>query len=115
MTQKLNEKSAAYLAFKIREARISRGLTLEKLGLDCKIHHSQLSRFEQGKMLRVSKNLEKICKFLQIQMFPSNRHPRPTEPLLGRIERLITCSASSERAIESLVSALEELTFSSLD
>jgi transcriptional regulator with XRE-family HTH domain len=115
MTPKLNAASAANLANDIRAARRSRGMTLKKLGLECGVHHSQLSRIEQGKMVRVSKNLECICTFLQIEIFPSEGHSRLKLPLLSRIERLVTCSKTSERAIESLVSALEELTFSSRD
>lgn len=111
MGEKLNAASATNLAKRIREARIFRGLTLEKLGKECGVHHSQLSRIEQGRMVRVSKNLEAICTFLQIEIFPSQRDPQQLQLLFSRIERLITCSSSSERAIEGLVSALEELTF----
>ncbi|WP_414706435.1 helix-turn-helix domain-containing protein [Pseudomonas sp. UBA800] len=113
MGEKLNAASATNLAKRIREARIFRGLTLEKLGSECGVHHSQLSRIEQGRMVRVSKNLEAICTFLQIEIFPNQRDPQQLQLqlLFSRIERLITCSSSSERAIEGLVSALEELTF----
>ncbi|MBX8493291.1 helix-turn-helix transcriptional regulator [Pseudomonas cichorii] len=111
MTEKFNQASAAKLAKTIREARITRGLTLNRLGYECGVHHSQLSRFEQGKMVRVSKNLKSICTFLHIDIFPSRNDPEQVQSLLSRIERLITSSQSSERAIESLVSALEELTF----
>lgn len=110
MGEKLNAASATNLAKRIREARIFRGLTLEKLGRECGVHHSQLSRIEQGRMVRVSKNLEAICTFLQIEIFPCERDPQQLQLLFSRIERLITCSSSSERAIEGLVSALEELT-----
>lgn len=111
MTEKLNAASAANLAKIIREARISRGLTLDILGSKCGVHHSQLSRFEQGKMVRVSKNLKSICTFLHIDISPNKSDAEQMQSLFSRIERLITSSQSSERAIESLVSALEELTF----
>lgn len=111
MTEKFNATSSANLAKKIREARISRGLTLVNLGLECGVHHSQLSRIEQGRMVRVSKNLESICTFLHIEIVPGQCDPEQLQPLLSRIEKLITSSKSSERAIESLVSVLEELTF----
>lgn len=111
MTEKLNAASAANLAKIIREARISRGLTLDILGSRCGVHHSQLSRFEQGKMVRVSKNLKSICIFLHIEISPKKSDAEQMQSLFSRIERLITSSQSSERAIESLVSALEELTF----
>ncbi|WP_353958783.1 helix-turn-helix domain-containing protein [Pseudomonas aeruginosa] len=111
MGEKLNAASATNLAKRIREARRFRGLTLEEMGNECGVHHSQLSRIEQGRMVRVSKNLEAICTFLQIEIFPCQRDPQQLQLLFSRIERLITRSSSSERAIEGLVSALEELTF----
>lgn len=110
MTEKLNATSADSLAKAIREARIFRGLTLVKLGNECGVHHSQLSRIERGEIVRVSKNLESICTFLHIDISPKRLDHRQSQPLLSRIERLITSSKSSERAIESLVAALEELT-----
>ena len=109
MIEKFNATSSANLAKRIREARISRGLTLVNLGLECGVHHSQLSRIEQGRFLRVSKNLESVCTFLQIEIVSSQRDPEPLQPLFSRIEKLIRSSKSSERAIESLVSVLEEL------
>jgi transcriptional regulator with XRE-family HTH domain len=111
MTEKFNATSAANLAKLIREARISRGFTLANLGVECGVHHSQLSRIEQGKMVCVSKNLRSICTFLHIEISPKKTDIEEVQPLLSRIERLITSSRSSERAIESLVAALEELTF----
>lgn len=108
MVEKFNALSASLIAKRIREARISRGLTLVQLGTECGVHHSQLSRIEQGKIVRVSKNIEKICTFLQISIYPCSTEP--SQPLLSRVERLITSSRTSARAIESLVLALEELT-----
>lgn len=108
MTRKLNAHSAQQLAKCIREERMARGLTLVQLGSACGVHHSQLSRIEQGKVVHVSKNMEKICTFLQI--IPDALGKEPYAPLLSRVERLIASSKTSARAIESLVVALEELT-----
>jgi len=109
MTEKLNPYSASQIAKQIREARISRGLTLVEVSAACGVHHSQLSRIEQGKLVRVSKNVERICTFLHITAYSCDSEP--SEPLLSRVERLITSSKTSARAIESLVMALEELTY----
>jgi len=108
MTKKINMHSAQQIAKLIREKRISRGLTLMELGGACGVHHSQLSRIEQGKVVFVSKNMEKICTFLQIT--PDVLDKEKGFPLISRVERIIASSKASERAIESLVTALEELT-----
>lgn len=108
MTKKFNMYSAQQIAKLIRQKRISRGLTLIELGGCCGVHHSQLSRIEQGKVVFVSKNMEKICTFLQIT--PEVLDRKQCVPLISRVERIIASSKASERAIESLVTALEELT-----
>lgn len=111
MSQKLNADTALQLAERIRKERKSRKLTLVQLGAECGVHHSQLSRIEHGQTTRVSKNVDKICTFLQIS--PGALDTDAGEPLLSRVQRLIASSKSSARAIESLVIALEELVGSS--
>lgn len=111
MSQKLNANTALQLAERIRKERKSRKLTLVQLGAACGVHHSQLSRIEQGQTTRVSKNIEKICTFLQIT--PGGFDKEAGDPLLSRVGRLIASSKTSARAIESLVIALEELVESS--
>lgn len=108
MTQNFKTLAIVKLAQVIHTERVNRGMTLQKLGESCGVHHSQLSRIERGKVVRMSKNVEKICKFLQISLDSS---PCPSsQELMIRVERLILSSQSSARAIESLVAALEELT-----
>ncbi|KAB0568597.1 hypothetical protein C9383_09395 [Pseudomonas palleroniana] len=109
MTKRLNPQTAQWLGNRIREERISRGFTLVELGSECGVHHSQLSRIEQGKSALVSKKIENICTFLQIVPYKQNNET--SEPLLSRVERLIVSSQISARAIESLVTVLEELTY----
>ncbi|MBV1790367.1 helix-turn-helix domain-containing protein [Marinobacterium sp. D7] len=108
MTQELNKNSVQKLAKRIHEKRLECGLTLVDLGSACDVHHSQLSRIERGKVVRVSKNMEKICTFLQINPYTLDKDQ--DVPLLDRVERVIASSSASARAIESLVTALEELT-----
>lgn len=108
MTRELNKSSVQKLAKRIRERRLEFGLTLVELGSACDIHHSQLSRIERGKVVRVSKNMKTICTFLQINPYTLDKDR--DVPLLDRVERVIASSSASARAIESLVTALEELT-----
>jgi len=108
MKQKLNPIRASKIAQEIKKARALRGLTLNELGGKCGVHHSQLSRMEQGKIVRISKNVAKICTFLQISTEPE-AGDMPGQ-LIARVERLIASSNASARAIESMVAALEELT-----
>lgn len=108
MNQNSSTSSFLSLANRIHSERLRRGLTLVELGSACGVHHSQLSRIEKGNVTRVSKNIKKICTFLQIELTESTSTPKAN--LLLRVERLITASNSSARAIESLVTALEELT-----
>lgn len=108
MTKNLNMPFSAKLAQRIHAERVNRGMTLKELGNACGVHHSQLSRIEQGKVVRVSKNLQRICTFLQISL--DCDVPCLDRELMFRVERLMLKSSSSARAIESLVTVLEELT-----
>lgn len=107
MPRNFNMIPPAEIARRVHSARIGRGLTLQELGAACEVHHSQVSRIERGKVIRVSKSVRKICTYLQISLLDSA--PSPAPELITRVECLIRKSAASARAIEGLVAALEEL------
>lgn len=107
MAQKLNIEAARQLGLRIREARRNKGLTLQNLGSITNIHHSQLSRIEQGRAVLVSKNIKLICTFLQISTLPDM--PESQEILISRVKRLISTSPSNERALARVLDAMEEL------
>lgn len=50
----------------IKEARLARGMTLKSLAKATGVDHSQISRIERGENALVSRNVQKICKFLDV-------------------------------------------------
>jgi transcriptional regulator with XRE-family HTH domain len=50
----------------IKEARLARGMTLKILAAATGVDHSQISRIERGENALVSRNVQKICKFLDV-------------------------------------------------
>ncbi|WP_187808261.1 helix-turn-helix domain-containing protein [Aquipseudomonas alcaligenes] len=111
MTQRLNAAAAQNLGLRIREARINRGLTLTELGFLTNVHHSQLSRAEQGRFSLVSKNISAACTFLQIS--PQAITSDLPEHLIARVKHLVTSSPSHARVLERILDALEELPLAS--
>lgn len=107
MTQRLNATEALQLGRRIRETRAERALTLKDLGAKTHVHHSQLSRIEQGRITLVSKNILTICTFLQIPILPETCDSQ--EILISRVKRLISASPSTEPVLARLLDALEEL------
>lgn len=107
MTQRLNAAEALQLGKRIRQARVSKAMTLEALGASARVHHSQVSRIEKGHARLVSKNISKICRFLQISPFTEISEEQ--QALLSRVQRLICASPSTELVLARLVDALEEL------
>jgi transcriptional regulator with XRE-family HTH domain len=109
MAEQFNtSEDAERLGQRLRNARENKGLTL--LGVAKKIHvnHGQISRIERGKMVTLSKNVQKLCKFLAIH--PSIGTQGPVRSHLGaRIDALVSALPASTPAIGRLIDALEEL------
>ena len=69
------------LGHRIRSARKEQGLTLEGLGSQIGVSHSQISRIERGQNALVSSNVRKICDYLHIQ-----ERGQDAEPISGDVE-----------------------------
>lgn len=96
---------AKTLGMELRARRKNLGLSLLDLQKQTGVNVSQISRFEQGDLKFVSKNLQKVWDFLQ--------HVEPTSiespDLVRRFTILLNRSARHEVAASALVSALEQL------
>lgn len=109
MGKKFNSSSdVALIGAQIRQARISKGLTLVDLGCAINVHHSQISRYERGQMSSVGKNLHKICKFLQVEYDPL-WYSSGSVSLGQKVDELLRVAPGCEPAVTKLVEALEEL------
>jgi len=109
MGRKFNSaQDASVLGGQIRQARIDRGLTLVSLGRAVRVDQSQISRYERGQMISVSKNLQKICNFLQINDDPS-RFSVASTSLGEKVDELIRLAPEYEPAVMRFVDALEAL------
>lgn len=109
MGRKFNSaQDASVLGGQIRQARLSKGLTLVCLGRAVNVDQSQISRYERGQMISVSKNLQKICTFLQINDDP-DRFSTASTSLGRKVDELIRLAPECEPAVMKLVDALEGL------
>lgn len=101
----ITQSQVAELAAQIREARKNRNETLisvqEYTGINC----GQLSRFEAGSFKTISKNLQKLCTYLQID--PRKAAPGPTPG--SRLDSFASLSLNHMRLAEDLVGLLEEI------
>lgn len=109
MGKKFNSsKSALVLGGQIKRKRLAKGLTLVQLGLVTGVNHSQISRYERGRMSTVSSNLQKICTFLHIESDPELTVSASTS-LGKKVDELIRMIPDSEPSVMKLVEALEGL------
>ncbi|KPX59596.1 MULTISPECIES: helix-turn-helix domain-containing protein [Pseudomonas syringae group] len=114
MGKKFNSLSdVALVGARIRQARLSKGLTLVGLGRAINVHHSQISRYERGQMSSAGKNLHKICTFLQLGDDPIE-YPTGTASLGRKVDELLRVAPGCEPAVRKLVEAFEELIAASL-
>lgn len=94
------------LALMLKERRLTLGLTLKNIEKSQHINCGQISRLESGKFKTNSRNLQKLCIFLQIPLRSSSSE----EDTLGaRLEHFAERSPQHRAAAEDLLSALERL------
>lgn len=99
-------QEAEEIACALRLRRKELGITLAEVAVAVQIDVGQLSRFERADFKFVSRNLQKLIDFLQIQVYEEaperDRIVRQFAELLGRSER--------HKAVAiALVLALQEL------
>lgn len=98
----ISPNKASRIGDALRLARIGRSLTLTRVSSKLGIDAGQLSRFEHGQFVRLSNNLQKYAKYLQIRL-------RDMEPdaLLERVMVIASKSTKHREAVEEIVRALE--------
>lgn len=64
----IDEEFMGDVGNKIRQVRISKGLTIEKLAFKCEVSYSQISRMELGKVNFTISFLPKIAKALNVSV-----------------------------------------------
>lgn len=100
----ISPEKASRFGERLRQIRNQRGLTLVVASSELGIDVGQLSRFERGQFVRVSKNLQKYANYLQINSVAE----LPT----SLAERVMVIAARSEKhreAVEEIVTALERI------
>jgi transcriptional regulator with XRE-family HTH domain len=85
-------------------ARTQRKLTLTTVSANLGIDAGQLSRFERGQFIRLSTNLQKYAKYLQIRLTDGEH-----DALVARVMVIASKSAKHREAVEEIVSALERI------
>lgn len=103
-----NRKSvqeAEELAGALRLRRKALGLTLSELSGSLQIDVGQLSRFEHAEFKFVSRNLQKVADFLQVQ----TRGAAEEDAVVSQFVDLLGRSERHKAAAIALVRALQEL------
>lgn len=107
MTTRFNHsEDVKLLGRRIMEARKARGLTLKDLGERVAVHYTQISRIERGQASLMGKNMQKICKFLDI-LEPSVTSDDVVKELPRKVEALIHRWPESASLLLSVVEAVE--------
>ena len=101
----ITHDQAAELAAQIRNARQERQETLVYVQSCTGINCGQLSRFEAGKFKTASKNLQKLCNYLQISLYDTGAR----STLGARIDKFASQSNKHLRIAENLVELLESI------
>jgi len=94
------------LANKIKARRIALGLTIKNLEECIGINCGQISRFEAGKFKTNSKNLQILCKYMQITDWSCKSQG---SSIGVRLENFAALSHQHKLAAEEILSALERL------
>lgn len=90
----------------LRHRRKQLGLTLVQLAEKLDVDVGQLSRFERAEFKVVSRNLQKVANFLQIQTSGGGEEP---DAIVEQFTELLGRSARHRAAAIALVRALQEL------
>jgi transcriptional regulator with XRE-family HTH domain len=101
-----NPEEAAALGARIQLARKNLGLTLLNLTERTGVSHSQISRIERGMFKGASKNVQILCKFLDISGTLISRAEEP-QHLALRLERLASSSPRWRSVVAAFAEALE--------
>lgn len=107
MTTRFNHpEDVKLLGRRIMEARKARGLTLKGLSERVDVHYTQISRIERGQASLMGKNMQKICKFLDIPN-ASFSSADAVKELPRKVEALIHRWPESASLLLSVVEAVE--------
>jgi transcriptional regulator with XRE-family HTH domain len=104
MSKKFNQSEADELGQSIRHHRVLAKMTLLDLAERTGVNAAQISRFENGQFKTSSRNLQIICKNLQI-----NVRVAPVRALGARLELFADTSERNRQAAEQIMLALESL------
>lgn len=87
MVRKLQPQiDPATLGRSIAQKKKNMGLTLAEISDSTGVDKSQVSRFCSGKFKRPSRNLQKVCDFLQIKLAPSTtRAPYDLQDVISEV------------------------------
>ncbi len=94
------------LGVAIKSARKHRGYSLKSLGDAVGVHYTQISRMERGAGALLSKNVRKVCKYLQVPV-PSASGEFECEDLVRKVQDLVQAWPQSEKLIRAVVESLE--------
>lgn len=107
MRKKIKPTQSETIGARLKAARLRSLLSISELSNATGVHHSQISRCERGNFKTYSKNVQKLCNFLDISFPGVTDHPRDHTALTGRFEAILKSLPSSVPAFAQLFDLLE--------
>lgn len=99
---------AVALGFKLRIARKKLGKTLKNLENETGVSHAQISRIERGHSKSASKNVQIICKVLDVKATADHLNTVEGQQLALRLERIASSSSKWMSVVAAITEALED-------
>lgn len=91
----------AELGPRIKHAREKARLSLLQVESKTGVDHSQQSRIERGEFKRYAQNVQKICKFFNLQPVPEE-----LDTLRARLDRAVL-RTTTRKALEAVLDAID--------
>jgi transcriptional regulator with XRE-family HTH domain len=94
------------LGSQLRAARLKSNLTLQQVGSNVSMSHSQISRIERGNFKNPSKNVQILCNYFNID-WTGSPSSRDKAALASRLDRAASVSPQWGKVIVAFVDAIE--------
>lgn len=102
----MNAPSAAYVLKRLQTSEKLRPLSVDEIARGSGVHQSQVSRIMRGDFKRVSRNVQRICKFGGIDLQSASH---ASSPLNDSLRNLLDGSKSREAAVARVLDAVSAL------
>jgi transcriptional regulator with XRE-family HTH domain len=108
MPSKIARQDAIRIGSLVKAARLRAGKTLQSIAGPADVDYSQLSRIERGDFKSLSKNVQKICIFLDVALETEVADGWSKMEIARRAAQVAIQSSKNQRVLEAVLTALDE-------